>query len=75
MCKTKLSQTKTNMQWLQIQHINTPLDAFVVLDFSNDLDLLASFAQNLSDFAYTVTTANKRCEHDVDTLFHAELQI
>ena len=53
----------------------TPSYAFVVLDFSDDLDAAPLLAQHLANVSNILSRSNERSENDVDPLLDAESEI
>lgn len=51
------------------------VDALLVLDLGNDLDLLALLAQDLTDMADIAAAADEGGEDHIDLVLHAKLQI
>jgi hypothetical protein len=61
--------------WAMEGSQDSPADAFMVLDFADDLDVLALLSQHLPDFMHVGCLADERCKHHVHILLHPKLQV
>jgi hypothetical protein len=58
-----------------LQDLVKIVDALLILDLGNDLDLLSVLTKNFADVFDIVCSSNKRCEHHVHLVLDAKLEI